>query len=134
MTDSRTEEELWISKKELDDDEELSHNENVATVEAMMFEISSISLHVVLQIVTLVQQQATVATGGSEISSMMCLHMTEFGGFSLTESLIATTSSVMIVIMSATRKYLSKFMCSPSMRVCDIPVMFVTTKPLKEED
>ena len=48
--------------------------------------------------------------------------------------LIGTTSSVMIVIMSATRKYLSKFMCSPSMRVCDIPVMFVTTKPLKEED
>ena len=86
MTDSRTEEELWISKKELDDDEELSHNENVATAEAVMFEISSISLHVVLKIVTLVQQQATVATGGSEISSMMCLHMTEFGGFSLTES------------------------------------------------
>ena len=77
---------LWISKKELDDDEELSHNENVATVEAMMFEISSISLHVVLQIVTLVQQKATVVTGGSEISSMMCPHMTEFDGFTLTES------------------------------------------------
>ena len=104
MIDSRTEEEAndGYLKKELDDDEELSHNENVATVEAVMFEISSISLHVVLKIVTLVQQQATVATGGSEISSMMCLHMTEFGGFSLTESLIATTSSVMIVIMSAT--------------------------------
>ena len=67
MTDSRTEEELWISKKELDDDEELSHNENVATVEAVMFEISSISLYVVLQIVTMVKQQATVVTGGSEI-------------------------------------------------------------------
>ena len=48
--------------------------------------------------------------------------------------LIGTSSSVMIVIMSATRKYLSKFICSPSMRVCDIPVIFVITKPLKEED
>ena len=69
MTDSRTEEEgnYGYLKKELDDDEELSHNENVATVEAVMFEISSISLYVVLQIVTMVQQQATVVTGGSEI-------------------------------------------------------------------
>ena len=72
MIDSRTEEEAndGYLKKELDDDEELSHNENVATVEAVMFEISSISLYVVLQIVTIVtmvQQQATVVTGGSEI-------------------------------------------------------------------
>ena len=69
MIDSRTEEEAndGYLKKELDDDEELSHNENVATVEAVMFEISSISLYVVLQIVTMVQQQATVVTGGSEI-------------------------------------------------------------------
>ena len=69
MIDSRTEEEGYDGylKKELDDDEELSHNENVATVEAVMFEISSISLYVVLQIVTMVQQQATVVTGGSEI-------------------------------------------------------------------
>ena len=79
MTDSRTEEEgnYGYLKKELDDNEELSHNENVATAEAVMFEISSISLHVVLKIVTLIQLQATVATGGSEISSMMCLHMTD---------------------------------------------------------
>ena len=69
MIDSRTEEEAndGYLKKELDDDEELSHNENVATVEAVMFEISSISLYVVFQIVTMVQQQATVVTGGSEI-------------------------------------------------------------------
>ena len=51
-----------------------------------MFDISSISLHVVLKIVTLVQQETMVATGGSEISSMMCPHMTQFDGFTLTES------------------------------------------------
>ena len=43
MTDSRTEEEgnYEYLKKELDDDEELSHSENVAKVEAVMFVISS---------------------------------------------------------------------------------------------
>ena len=37
--------------------------------------ISSINLHLVLQTVDLVKQQATVVTLKSEISCMMCLHM-----------------------------------------------------------
>ena len=41
---------------------------------SILSKISSMSLHMVLQIVDLVQQQATVVTVKSEISSM-CLHM-----------------------------------------------------------